>query len=475
MNKYEQALVSAVKQITKSDAAHAASDARWLLGMVMDAAPQVIGQSEYKMFTSLLSCNGNRILAEAAKKPSYSRDADVEHLVRRLKSEYFMEEDAARRICALYLAGVTGNDAFVTADDCRRTKRQTPPGGQTPANPPRQRPQTRPRSQPQQRPAPSPAPAQPAPKPTPAPKPSPAPAPAQQNPAPAKKPGKNKAIIWAGLALLCVLVYIVVFGSAITTANYDDSSSSGSTSGSSYTSSANTSGTANASASTGSDYDRLQNMARSFAANSDAGKCSYTAGGGLAEGVGFVYTEVIGGVKFADSDGSGANWSDYYTDMSTGAVTSEGEYNRRIRCKADGREFTAEYYSDTRDAYNMRRYLTLYFPGSSGPLDKSGTLYKSIVPNCVRDLVGQSESSVRASIGLSDSLLQYLRYGDYYPDRGMSYNGPVYVGYLEGIQSGVYTLEFCAPVNNQYGDQVGVYVTITFINGRADVYVSYYY
>lgn len=274
---------------------------------------------------------------------------------------------------------------------------------------------------------------------------------------------------------MIVLVIIVEIGSVITTANYDDSSSSGSTSGSSYTSSANTSGTANASASTGSDYDRLQNMARSFAANSDAGKCSYTAGGGLAEGVGFVYTEVIGGVKFADSDGSGANWSDYYTDMSTGAVTSEGEYNRRIRCKADGREFTAEYYSDTRDAYNMRRYLTLYFPGSSGPLDKSGTLYKSIVPNCVRDLVGQSESSVRASIGLSDSLLQYLRYGDYYPDRGMSYNGPVYVGYLEGIQSGVYTLEFCAPVNNQYGDQVGVYVTITFINGRADVYVSYYY
>ena len=126
MNKYEQALVSAVKQITKSDAAHAASDARWLLGMVMDAAPQVIGQSEYKMFTSLLSCNGNRILAEAAKKPSYSRDAEVERLVRRLKSEYFMEEDAARRICALYLAGVTGNDAFVTADDCRRTKRRPP-------------------------------------------------------------------------------------------------------------------------------------------------------------------------------------------------------------------------------------------------------------------------------------------------------------------------------------------------------------
>ena len=274
---------------------------------------------------------------------------------------------------------------------------------------------------------------------------------------------------------MIVLVLIVRIGSAVTTANYDDSSSSGSTSSSSYTSSANTSGTANASASTGSDYGRLQNMARSFAANSDAGKCNYTAGGGLAEGVGFVYTEVIGGVKFADSDGSGANWSDYYTDMSTGAVTSEGEYNRRIRCKADGREFTAEYYSDTRDAYNMRRYLTLYFPGSSGPLDKSGTLYKSIVPNCVRDLVGQSESSVRASIGLSDSLLQYLRYGDYYPDRGMSYNGPVYVGYLEGIQSGVYTLEFCAPVNNQYGDQVGVYVTITFINGRADVYVSYYY
>lgn len=97
MNKYEQALVSAVKQITKSDAAHAASDARWLNGMLRDLAPQAIGQREHKMLTALLNCNGNRILAEAAKKPAAARDAEVERLVRRLRDEYVMDEDAARR------------------------------------------------------------------------------------------------------------------------------------------------------------------------------------------------------------------------------------------------------------------------------------------------------------------------------------------------------------------------------------------
>ena len=180
MNKYEQALVSAVKQITKSDAAHAASDARWLLGMVMDAAPQVIGQSEYKMFTSLLSCNGNRILAEAAKKPSYSRDADVEHLVRRLKSEYFMEEDAARRICALYLAGVTGDDAFVTADDRRKAKPEPTPA-------PKPAPVPAPKPAPKPAPAPSPTP-KPAPKPAPAPTTEPKP---QTEPKAPSKPDKS--------------------------------------------------------------------------------------------------------------------------------------------------------------------------------------------------------------------------------------------------------------------------------------------
>ena len=164
MNKYEQAFVSAVKQITKSDAAHAASDARWLLGMVMDAAPQVIGQSEYKMFTSLLSCNGNRILAEAARKPAAARDAEVERLVQRLQSDFLLDEASARRICALYLAGVTGDESYIRALDSAGNK--TNPAPQN-APKPKQRPQ------PQQRPAPSPAPAQPTPKQSPAPTPMP--------------------------------------------------------------------------------------------------------------------------------------------------------------------------------------------------------------------------------------------------------------------------------------------------------------
>ena len=170
MNKYEQALVDAVRQITKDNAAKAASDARWLNGMLRDLAPQMIGQREYKMLTALLNCEGNRILAEAAKKPAAARDAEVERLVRRLCDEYVMDEDAARRICALYLAGVTGDDAFVTADDRRKAK-----PGPTPA--------------PKPKPAPTPAP-KPAPKletqPTPAPTPKP-----QTEPKAPSKPDKS--------------------------------------------------------------------------------------------------------------------------------------------------------------------------------------------------------------------------------------------------------------------------------------------
>lgn len=190
MNKYEQALVDAVRQITKDNAARAASDARWLNGMLRDLAPQVIGQREYKMLTALLNCNGNRILAEAAKKPAAARDAEVERLVRRLRDEYVMDEDAARRICALYLAGVTGNDAFVTADDRRKAK-----------------------------PEPTPA---PKPKPAPAPKPAPKPAPASSpTPKPAAAPkaadtgrdqrstGKSKK--WIIAALLAVIFAVIAW------------------------------------------------------------------------------------------------------------------------------------------------------------------------------------------------------------------------------------------------------------------------
>ena len=169
MNKYEQALVDAVRQITKDNAAKAASDARWLNGMLRDLAPQMIGQREYKMLTALLNCEGNRILAEAAKKPAAARDAEVERLVRRLCDEYVMDEDAARRICALYLAGVTGDDAFVTADDRRKAK-----------------PEPTPAPKPKPTPAPKPTP-KPAPEPAPTPKPTPKPA-AQPTPAPTSKP-----------------------------------------------------------------------------------------------------------------------------------------------------------------------------------------------------------------------------------------------------------------------------------------------
>ena len=195
MNKYEQALVDAVRQITKDNATKAASDARWLNGMLRDLAPQVIGQREYKMLTALLNCEGNRILAEAAKKPAAARDAEVERLVRRLRDEYVMDEDAARRICALYLAGVTGDDAFVTADDRRKAK-------------------------PEPTPAPKPAPA-----PTPTPKPAPAPAPTTE-PKPQKTPDtprlklKKRHLRFVPMAIAMLGGYFV-FGSALANADLE--------------------------------------------------------------------------------------------------------------------------------------------------------------------------------------------------------------------------------------------------------------
>ena len=205
MNKYEQALVDAVRQITKDNAARAASDARWLNGMLRDLAPQMIGQREYKMLTALLNCEGNRILAEAAKKPAAARDADVERLVRRLRDEYVMDEDAARRICALYLAGVTGDDAFVTADDRRKAKPEPTPA-----------PKPAPAPAPAPKPAPKPAPA-PAPTPKPAPKPAPAPA---AEPKPQKTPGaprlklKKRHLRFVPMAIAMLGGYFVL-GSAL--------------------------------------------------------------------------------------------------------------------------------------------------------------------------------------------------------------------------------------------------------------------
>ena len=207
MNKYEQALVDAVRQITKDNAAKAASDARWLNGMLRDLAPQMIGQREYKMLTALLNCEGNRILAEAAKKPAAARDAEVERLVRRLRDEYVMDEDAARRICALYLAGVTGDDAFVTADDRRKAK-----------------PEPTPAPKPAPVPAPKPAP-KPAPAPAPTPKPAPAPAPTTE-PKPQKTPGaprlklKKRHLRFVPMAIAMLGGYFV-FGSALANADLE--------------------------------------------------------------------------------------------------------------------------------------------------------------------------------------------------------------------------------------------------------------
>ena len=162
MNKYENILVDTVGRIKESFGGEALRNGKRLQGLCMDMSPQLMNQREYKMLVILIKCGGNEALLDALNDTPAVQERAVARLTQRMADEYVMDEDAARRICALYLAGVTGDDAFMTADDSRKAK-------------------------PEPTPAPKPKPA-----PTPAPKPTPEPRPAQ-TPAPTPKPAPQKA------------------------------------------------------------------------------------------------------------------------------------------------------------------------------------------------------------------------------------------------------------------------------------------
>ena len=179
MNKYENILVDTVGRIKESFGDEALRNGKRLQGLCMDMSPQLMNQREYKMLVILIKCGGNEALLDALNDTPAVQERAVARLTQRMADEYVMDEDAARRICALYLAGVTGNDAFVTADDRRKAKPEP-----TPAPKPAPAPAPAPKPTPKPAPAPTPKSAPAAP---PTPKTAPAPAPATE-PKPQKTP-----------------------------------------------------------------------------------------------------------------------------------------------------------------------------------------------------------------------------------------------------------------------------------------------
>ena len=195
MNKYENILVDTVGRIKESFGGEALRNGKRLQGLCMDMSPQLMNQREYKMLVILIKCGGNEALLDALNDTPAVQERAVARLTQRMADEYVMDETAARRICALYLAGVTGNDAFVTADDRRKAKPEPTPAP---------------------KPAPAPAP-KPATKPTPAPTPKTAPAPAPTTePKPQKTPDtprlklKNRRLRFVPMAIAMLGGYFVL-------------------------------------------------------------------------------------------------------------------------------------------------------------------------------------------------------------------------------------------------------------------------
>mgnify|MGYP004462608513 CR=1 FL=1 len=203
MNKYENILVDTVGRIKESFGGEALRNGKRLQGLCMDMSPQLMNQREYKMLVILIKCGGNEALLDALNDTPAVQERAVARLTQRMADEYVMDETAARRICALYLAGITGDDAFVTADDRRKAKPEPTPA-------------PKPKPAPAPKPAPKPAPA-PAPTPKPATKPAPAPT---TEPKPQKTPDtprfklKKRHLRFVPMAIAMLGGYFVL-GSAL--------------------------------------------------------------------------------------------------------------------------------------------------------------------------------------------------------------------------------------------------------------------
>ena len=193
MNKYENILVDTVGRIKESFGGEALRNGKRLQGLCMDMSPQLMNQREYKMLVILIKCGGNEALLDALNDTPAVQERAVARLTQRMADEYVMDEDAARRICALYLAGVTGDDAFMTADDRRKAKSEPTPA---------------PKPKPAPTPAPKPAP-EPKPAPTPAPTPKPAPQKAADDGRGQRSAGKSKK--WIIAALLAVILAVAAW------------------------------------------------------------------------------------------------------------------------------------------------------------------------------------------------------------------------------------------------------------------------
>ena len=126
MNKNEQILVDTVGGINRLYGGATLRSGQRLLGLCMDMAPKLVGQREYKMFSNLVKCGGNEALLGAIKDTPAAQEQTVARLTRRMADEYVMDEDAARRICALYMTAVSGSNAYIDRMDAAEEAKKQP-------------------------------------------------------------------------------------------------------------------------------------------------------------------------------------------------------------------------------------------------------------------------------------------------------------------------------------------------------------
>ncbi len=142
MTKHERTLVDTLRYIDKNFGRETIYNEKKLLSFFRDLAPQLVGQREYAMLDNLLKCGGAGMLCDALSGTEFDRRQTSSRLVQRMTDTYAMDESSAKRICALFMAAVSGDDSYAGELDAsekqpRPAPRAPAPKAEKPSQPPR--------------------------------------------------------------------------------------------------------------------------------------------------------------------------------------------------------------------------------------------------------------------------------------------------------------------------------------------------
>ena len=131
MTKHERTLVDTLRYIDKNFGRETIYNEKKLLSFFRDLAPQLVGQREYAMLDNLLKCGGAGMLCDALSGTEFDRRQTSSRLVQRMTDTYAMDESSAKRICALFMAAVSGDDSYAGKLDA--SEKQPRPAPRAPA------------------------------------------------------------------------------------------------------------------------------------------------------------------------------------------------------------------------------------------------------------------------------------------------------------------------------------------------------